>query len=271
MDRPWLSVITPTLDDRAGLAATRASLAHQTMPPGEWLVQDGGSTDGTLADLGRWAAAKAPAPRPDWQSAPDGGPFAAMNAGWQRCRGAWLVVLNAGDRLADDRVLADLAAALPTDPHGPVVVYGASYVPGTAGAWQPKPARPLAALRWGMIAEHQAILMRTDALAALGQPPFDPAFRVAADYALVADLVGPNGLFPGRARRLLRPISRQRARGISARLARLGRQEQARIQHERIGIGPGQVLLARCAKAVAWHVAGRAPSVWPALRRRLGP
>ena len=48
MGADLISVITVNLNDAAGLRATALSVAAQERPPEQWIVVDGGSTDGSI-------------------------------------------------------------------------------------------------------------------------------------------------------------------------------------------------------------------------------
>src|SRR5437762_14297100 len=105
MNPPLISVITPTFNSGAKIAATVASVLSQQKGLYEFLVIDGGSTDGTLAHL----RAQGPALR--YVSAPDEGIYDAMNKGIRLTSGKLLYVLGAGDRLLPG-VLEAVAAEL---------------------------------------------------------------------------------------------------------------------------------------------------------------
>jgi rSAM/selenodomain-associated transferase 2 len=83
-----VSIIIPTLNEAAGIAATIASLRHQA--PHEIIVADGGSTDSTR-DAARAADRVLAAPR---------GRAAQMNAGAACARGEHLLFLHADCNLA---------------------------------------------------------------------------------------------------------------------------------------------------------------------------
>ena len=89
-DSLGLSVVIPTLDADATLAATLAALAEGEALIGEIVVADGGSRDGTVA------AAQAAGAR-IVRAAPGRGPQLA--AGAAAARGAWLLFLHADTRL----------------------------------------------------------------------------------------------------------------------------------------------------------------------------
>ena len=93
MNPPLISVITPTFNSGAKIAATVASVLSQQKELYEFLVVDGGSTDGTLAHL----RAQGPALR--YLSEPDEGIYDAMNKGIRLTSGKFLYFLGAGDRL----------------------------------------------------------------------------------------------------------------------------------------------------------------------------
>jgi len=93
MNPPLISVITPTFNSGAKIAATIASVLSQGKGLYEFLVIDGGSTDGTLAHLGAQGAALR------YLSEPDEGIYDAMNKGIRLSSGKFLYFLGAGDRL----------------------------------------------------------------------------------------------------------------------------------------------------------------------------
>jgi hypothetical protein len=93
MNPPLISVITTTFNSGAKIAATVASVLSQRKGLYEFIVIDGGSTDGTLAHL----RAQGPALR--HLSEPDEGIYDAMNKGIRLTSGKFLYFLGAGDRL----------------------------------------------------------------------------------------------------------------------------------------------------------------------------
>jgi glycosyltransferase involved in cell wall biosynthesis len=93
MGSPLISVITTTFNSGEKIAATVDSVLSQRKDLYEYLVIDGGSTDGTLAHL----SAQGPALR--YLSEPDEGIYDAMNKGIRLTSGKFLYFIGAGDRL----------------------------------------------------------------------------------------------------------------------------------------------------------------------------
>lgn len=97
-----LSIITVNLNNRDGLQKTIDSVVAQTYKDFEWIVIDGGSTDGSKELIEQYADHFA-----YWVSEPDKGIYNAMNKGIKVANGEYLQFLNSGDFLRDDNVLMD--------------------------------------------------------------------------------------------------------------------------------------------------------------------
>jgi glycosyltransferase involved in cell wall biosynthesis len=93
-DSPTISIVTPSFNQAPFLERTLASVVGQRYPSLEYIVQDGGSTDGSVAILERWAERLQ-----WWESHPDGGQSAAINAGFRRSTGEIVAYLNSDDVL----------------------------------------------------------------------------------------------------------------------------------------------------------------------------
>ncbi len=98
-----LSIITINLNNASGLEKTAESIVSQTFNDFEWIVIDGGSTDGSVDVIRKYADSIA-----YWVSEKDSGIYNAMNKGVKVAKGEYLQFLNSGDWLADDSVLQDV-------------------------------------------------------------------------------------------------------------------------------------------------------------------
>lgn len=117
---PKISIITIVYNDRVNFTKTLRSVQNLTYTDYEYIVWDGGSTDGTIEVI------KAHENIIDfWISEPDDGIYDAMNQAVRKARGSWVYFLNAGDVIFD--VLHRMALAM--DSPGQVV-YGDCYWPG---------------------------------------------------------------------------------------------------------------------------------------------
>lgn len=96
-----LSIITINYNNRDGLRKTIESVVGQTFRDFEYIVIDGGSTDGSVVIIKEYAD------RIDyWVSEKDKGIYNAMNKGALAARGEYTLFLNSGDSLLDNSVLS---------------------------------------------------------------------------------------------------------------------------------------------------------------------
>ncbi|MEW5233883.1 glycosyltransferase, partial [Citrobacter portucalensis] len=96
-----LSIITVAFRNLEGIVKTHASLAHLAQAGDisfEWIVVDGGSSDGTSAFLEGLSGEH----RLRFVSEPDNGIYDAMNKGIAMARGRFALFLNSGDILHAD-------------------------------------------------------------------------------------------------------------------------------------------------------------------------
>lgn len=95
-----LSIITINYNNKDGLQKTIDSVICQTWRDFEWIVIDGGSTDGSKELIEKYQDYFA-----YWCSEPDKGVYNAMNKGIAKAKGEYLLFLNSGDSLYDKDVL----------------------------------------------------------------------------------------------------------------------------------------------------------------------
>jgi glycosyltransferase involved in cell wall biosynthesis len=170
------SIVTVTYNAAATLERTLRSVLRQGPPHEvEYLIVDGGSTDGTLDIVRRYADRLA-----GWTSEVDRGIYDAMNKGIARATGDWVGIVNADDWLAPD-AFACVADVIERTPAAGIVVGGLVRVTedGKMGTVVPPPAR------FSCLApnNHPATFVRRDLYTRIGA--FDLRYAISADLEFV--------------------------------------------------------------------------------------
>jgi glycosyltransferase involved in cell wall biosynthesis len=99
---PKLSIITINYNNLVGLKRTVESVVNQTWQEFEYLIIDGGSTDGSAEYI------KSQSEHIDyWVSEPDKGIYNAINKGIAKAKGEYLLFLNSGDYFTNLNILED--------------------------------------------------------------------------------------------------------------------------------------------------------------------
>ena len=93
MAKKFFSLITVTLNCKEDLLSTIDCLKNQSFKNFEYIVIDGGSTDGTLEVIKQNLNIIN-----QWQSEKDNGIYDAMNKGIDLCQGEFIGMINAGDK-----------------------------------------------------------------------------------------------------------------------------------------------------------------------------
>lgn len=100
---PTFTIITATFNAASPLPHLLASLAEQSCRDFELIIQDGASTDDTVAIAEQW---RERLPQLSVRSEADCGIYDAWNKALIRARGKWILFLGADDMLAEQNVLA---------------------------------------------------------------------------------------------------------------------------------------------------------------------
>lgn len=189
-DWPVISLVMPSLNQGQFIEHALRSLLAQGYPRLEVVVMDGGSRDGTVAVLERYAPWLT-----HWASGPDDGPADALNRGFARTTGSILGFLNADDFLLED-TLWTVAEAFASAPAVDVLsghAYfanpeGAIGVPVYSDRWHPTRFRYGACL---LI--QQATFFRRRVFART--PGFRTELKTTWDMELWADLAASGATF----------------------------------------------------------------------------
>lgn len=172
-DRPHISIITVVRNSSGELEKTIISVLSQDYPQIEYIIIDGGSTDGTVEVIKRYSGQIA-----CWTSEPDKGIYDAMNKGIMQAGGEWILFMNAGDVFADDQILSQVFF---NNHDCEDIIYGDSIADYSQFMVLHK-ALPLSDLWKGMPFSHQAMLTKSGLLKTSS---FSAAYTIAADYDLV--------------------------------------------------------------------------------------
>ena len=103
-----LSIITINLNNAEGLEKTICSVINQTYRDFEYIVIDGGSTDGSVGVIKKYTDKLT-----YWVSEPDSGIYNAMNKGIRKAAGEYCQFLNSGDWLVAPDVTERMVANMP--------------------------------------------------------------------------------------------------------------------------------------------------------------
>jgi len=183
MNNPLFTVITVVFNGAKELESTIQSVQNQSCRNLEYVVIDGGSTDGTLDVLRRYENLIG-----YWMSGLDKGVYDAFNKACRLIKGEWAIFLGAGDVFYDAEVLESMTEAVQNVSAETEIVYGKVCVvneqnsssellnwpwPQMRDTWQG--GRP-------MVPHHQGVFHRKRLLSM--ESPFDISYRIAADSKL---------------------------------------------------------------------------------------
>jgi hypothetical protein len=183
---PRISIVTPSFNQAPYLEATLRSVLEQGYPDLEYIVMDGGSTDGSV-DILRSHASRLSY----WTSAHDAGQADAINRGLARSTGEILAYLNSDDVYLPG-ALARVAAHFAAHPEADLVYGDYVYLDEQGRVLQHFQAPPFeaAALVLGNTVSQPTVFVRRRAWERVG--PFDAALHCVMDldYWLRAAVAG---------------------------------------------------------------------------------
>lgn len=243
-----VSVVTVCLNAEAHIRTAIESVLGQTFHGIEYLIVDGGSTDGTL-DIIRELEPRF-CGRMRWTSEPDDGLYDAMNKGVAAATGALVGTLNADDFYEADAVERAVEAWLAVPGTG--VVYGDLRTidgQGVQKVLQTPESVTARQLQSDMTLHHPATFVASEVYAVLGA--YDTRYRIAADYDFLLRCVDAGVLFT-RAPAVLTNFS---LGGVSNRAVRAADRESTRVRIAH-GVNPAVAWARFYKRALAHRVYG---------------
>lgn len=213
---PFFTVVTVVYNSREYIGETIESVLKNSTDDTEYIIVDGGSTDGTV-DIVREYGKRISR----WISEPDDGIYDAMNKSLSMAQGQWVIFINAGDTLR-----WDLSAAKDTliNLRGTVmVVMGEADVKNEQGVSMWRKLAKLRGLRdfiFNSPACHQSIFYRRSK-----SLHYDTSYKVIADKYHLYQTFNSGGL--GSFMTIPTVVSSYRMGGYSERVRKLYYMEEA--------------------------------------------
>lgn len=156
------------------IEATILSVLNQSYSGVQYIIIDGGSTDGTLDILEKYRN------QIDLIiSEADNGIYDAMNKSIKYCKGEWINFMNSGDVFGSAEIIEQIFDNTTT--HEFNVIYGKHKV-AYGNKIISKKSNPIHELWKGMTIQHQSVFVRKNVLE---EYPFNTNYKFAADYDIL--------------------------------------------------------------------------------------
>jgi len=175
---PLISIITITYNAVNTIEETIKSVLEQTYPNIEYIIIDGGSTDGTVEIIKKYSSQIS-----YWISEPDKGIYNAMNKGIMQAHGAWINFMNSGDTFYNSKTL-DTINFHQINNKIIKVIYGDTIVKKNNNFFHKK-AQPIKNIHRRIIGCHQSIFVSNVNIKDI---MFDESFKLASDYNTIYSL-----------------------------------------------------------------------------------
>lgn len=155
INNPLISIVTVVFNGKYFLEETIQNVLNQTYKNIEYIIIDGGSTDGTIDIIKKYESEIT-----YWSSEKDKGIYDAMNKGIDVANGDWINFMNAGDRFYENTTCSDIFKD--SNYFNDIdVLYGDLIV--DYGKFQRlEMARSIESIWKGMPFSHQSAFVRTD-------------------------------------------------------------------------------------------------------------
>lgn len=171
------SIITINYNNKEGLKRTIESVVRQTFNDYEFIIIDGGSTDGSVEVIDKYAK------RIDyWISEKDNGIYHAMNKGIAKAQGDYCIFMNSGDCFYSHYILNTVSTK---ENNEDIFVGNVISEDGTILSRQPNREISLYHLYSGAI-PHQGAFIKT---CLLKKTPYDESLKITADWKFLLEKI----------------------------------------------------------------------------------
>ena len=179
-----LSVITINYNNRDGLKKTIESVVNQTYKDFEYIIIDGGSTDGSVEVLKEYSD------KIDyWVSEPDKGIYNAMNKGIDIAKSEYCIFMNSGDLFYSNTTLSRILDHL----DGTDIIYGNTQE-SNGNITKHKDKITFATLYYGSLCHQSAIIKTT----LLQKFHYDESLKIVSDWKFfLQTLIFENSTYKG--------------------------------------------------------------------------
>jgi len=242
---PKISLVTPSYQQGPFLRDSIESVLNQSYPFLEYIVKDGGSTDGSLSILSEFENRLS-----GWSSAPDRGQAHAINQAFQHTSGEVMGWLNSDDMLLPGSLyrVADFFRRRPEVS----VVYGNRILVDERGLEVGRwilPQHDAEVLRWMDYVPQETLFWRRSAWEAVGGC-LDESLQFALDWDFLLRLQDVSARF-ARLPHFLGAFRVHTQQKTSAQMDSVGAEEIAALRRRYLGFNPSQKQVNR---RVMWYL-----------------
>jgi glycosyltransferase involved in cell wall biosynthesis len=172
-----LSIVTINYNNKEGLEKTIVSVVNQKDVYFEYIIIDGGSTDGSIGLIKQYIDRIT-----FWVSEPDNGIYHAMNKGIHASKGEYLLFLNSGDFLSESKILNSVVNNFASCKD---LYYGKVLLKNFNNTIAEAPRDLSASYFFYNSLPHSGVFFKRKVI----ECGYDEKYRIAGDYALIMKLL----------------------------------------------------------------------------------
>lgn len=167
--KPLITIITVVYNDSQKIENTIKSVVEQSYQSIEYIIIDGGSSDGTVDIIKKYERKIS-----YWISEPDKGIYDAMNKGIEASKGDYILFMNSGDKIYSLNTLELIFANI----KDAEIIYGDTFLDYN-GQIHLEKSKNINRIKYGMPFCHQSVLVNSSLLK---KRLFNLKYTLASDY-----------------------------------------------------------------------------------------